>query len=120
MRLYLDDDSIQAWLVGLLRQAAHDVQLPRDVGLAGADDSVHLTQAIREDRVLLSRNHDDYRNLHNLIMEAQGRHPGICIVRKDNDPKRDMKPPEIVHAISNLLAAGVPLASGFHILNHWR
>jgi hypothetical protein len=120
MRLYLDDDSASGLLVRLLRQATHDVQTPADLGLVGADDAVHLTRAIRTDRVLLSRNHDDFRNLHDLIEAVQGHYPGIFIVRRDNDPKRDLRPHDTVRAISKLLAAGVPVSDGFHILNHWR
>jgi predicted nuclease of predicted toxin-antitoxin system len=120
MRLYLDDDSVDALLIRLLQREGHDVQTPADVGHAGAEDPVHLKLAVGEDRVLLSRNHDDFEKLHELIIQAQGHHPGIFIVRRDNDPNRDLKPAGIVRAIRNLLAAGVPLEDEFHILNHWR
>lgn len=120
MKLYLDDDSASPLLARLCNQAGHDVQLPRDAGLDGADDPVHLTHTIREDRVCLSGNHDDFLILHNLVMEARGHHPGIIIVRRDNNPKRDLSPRGIVHALANLLAANVPIADQFIILNHWR
>jgi hypothetical protein len=42
------------------------------------------------------------------------------MVRRDNDPTRDLKPAGIVRAIRNLMAAGFPLQDGFHIVNHWR
>jgi predicted nuclease of predicted toxin-antitoxin system len=114
MRLYLDDDSADILLVALLRQAGHDVQIPADVGMSGEYDSVHLTQAVREDRILLSRNHNDFENLHDLIMQVHGHYPGTFIVRCDNDPTHDLKPAGIVRAIRNLLAAGVLIA------DHWR
>jgi predicted nuclease of predicted toxin-antitoxin system len=120
MRLYLDDDSASKLLAGLLRKAAHDVQVPADVGMDGEDDAVHLAQALRENRVLLSHNHHDFENLHNLIILAGGHHPGILAVRKDNDPKRDLNAPGIVRAIAKLLAASVPLRDQFTVLNHWR
>jgi hypothetical protein len=120
MNLYLDDDSVEALLVRLLRRAGHDVQIPADAGLTGRDDPIHLIQAIDEGRVLLSRNQRDFQNLHNLIKKAQGNHPGILIVCSDNDPTRDLKTAGIVRAIRNLEAAGVPLQGEFHILNHWR
>jgi predicted nuclease of predicted toxin-antitoxin system len=66
MRLYLDDDSADALLARLLRQTGHDDQLPMDVGMAGEDDPVHLTHAVLDNRVLLSHNHDDFEDLHNL------------------------------------------------------
>jgi predicted nuclease of predicted toxin-antitoxin system len=97
MRLYLDDDSAGTLLTRLLAQAGHEVQAPADVGLSGDDDPVHLAHAIRQNRVLLSHNHRDFRNLHNLVMIAQGHHPGILIVRRDNDPHRPAtQPPAIL------------------------
>src|SRR6266446_3873255 len=107
MKLYLDDDSAGALLVRLLIKAGHDVLIPADAGLTGDDDPVHLAHAIQADRVLLSHNHPDFWNLHNLIMISQGHHSGILIVRRDNDTHRDLKPRGIVRALGNLLAAGV-------------
>jgi predicted nuclease of predicted toxin-antitoxin system len=120
MRLYLDDDSAEALLVTLLKQAGHDVQIPADIGMIGQYDSIHLAHAVREDRALLTRNHDDFKSLHELIVEVHGHYPGLLIVRRDNDPTRDLKPAGIVRALRNLLTAGVPIRDQFHILNHWR
>jgi hypothetical protein len=120
MRLYLDDDSASLLLARLLRQAGHDVQVPGGAGMAGEDDPVHLTHAVLENRVCLSHNHDDFRNLHNLVVAVGGHHPGIFVVRKDNNPKRDLDERGIVRAVAKLLAAGVPIADQFTILNHWR
>jgi hypothetical protein len=120
MRLYRDDDSASTLLTRLLRQARHDVRLPSEVGMAGEDDPVHLAQAICEDRVLLSHNHHDCEDLHNLLMVGRGHHPGILVVRKDNNPKRDLDEKGIVRAIHKLLAAKVDLEDHFYILNHWR
>lgn len=120
MRLYLDDDHAGPLLARLLRNAGHDVQLPADVGFSGADDPVHLTQAIRDDRVCLTGNHRHFSNLHNLVMQAKGHHPGILVVRKDNDPTRDLTPRGIVRAIANLVGSGIVLADQLQILNHWR
>jgi hypothetical protein len=120
MRLYLDDDSARPILVRHLQRAGHDVLLPSDLGLSGSDDPVHLLHAIRQQRVFLSHNYDDFRKLHELLMEGQGHHPGILIVRQDNDPSRDLKPAGVVRAIRNLEAAGVPIADSYTILNHWR
>ena len=120
MNLYLDDDSVEDLLVKLLRSASHDVQIPFDVGRSGSDDPVHLTHAIDAGRVLLTANSDDFEDLHKLIKAAKGRHAGILVVRKDNDPRRDMTPRGIVLAIRNLEASGIEVANDFHILNHWR
>jgi len=120
MKLYLDDDSVDKLLVQLLRKGGHDICLPADLGIAGAKDSVHLRFAIRQQRTFLTRNYEDFELLHLLLLEAQGHHPGILVVRKDNDPTRDLKPAGIVRALRNLLAAGVPIADQCVILNHWR
>jgi hypothetical protein len=120
MNLYLDDDSVERLLVQLLIQTGHDVQIPADVGLSGSDDAIHLKHAIDSGRVCLTRNHRDFVNLHNLIMSARGHHPGVLVVRRDNDPHRDMTARGIVNAVRNLATAGVPLADCFYVLNHWR
>jgi hypothetical protein len=120
MMLYLDNDSASLLLAQLLGRAGHDVHRPVDVGMVGKDDSVHFAHAIRSGRILISHNHRDFENLHNLVMVAHGRHPGILVVRQDNNPKRDLKAPGIVRAIAKLEAAGVRLADHIYILNHWR
>ena len=91
MRVYLDDDSADALLVALLTREGRDVQTPAEGALAGMHDPVHLAHAVRNDRVLLSHNHDDFEQLHDLILAVQGRYPGLLIVRRDNDPRRDLE-----------------------------
>jgi hypothetical protein len=120
MRLYLDDDTASPLLAKLLRKAGHDVQLPADVGMSGVPDAVHLTHTIGDDRICVTKNHDDFWVLHNLIARARGHHPGIFVVRQDNDPTRDLTPKGIVNAIAKLAAAAVPVRDEFTILNHWR
>ena|SRR5438105_3670843 len=120
MRLYLDDDSTSALLIRLLRQAGHDVRLPAEIGTSGANDSVHLMRAVLEDRVCFSHNYDDFEDLHNLVLAVHGHYPGILVVRKDNNPKRDLNERGIVRAVGKLLAARVGLADHFYVLNHWR
>ncbi len=119
MRLYIDDDTVDGLLVKLLRQACHDVQIPSDVGRNGAADPVHLAYAVSADRVLLSHNHKDFKQLHDLIVTVAGHYPGILIVRKDNDA-RDLKPPGIVRALGKLSASRVTVADQLVILNHLR
>jgi predicted nuclease of predicted toxin-antitoxin system len=120
MRLYLDDDLASPLLAQLLRNAGHEVQLPADVGLAGKKDPIHLAHAVREQRVCLTRDHGDYKALHDLVMAVQGHHPGILVVRQDNNPKRDLTHRGIVRAIRNLEAASLALMDSYEILNHWR
>jgi predicted nuclease of predicted toxin-antitoxin system len=120
MKLYLDDDTASALLVKLLRKAGHDVQVPSDVGLTGAPDPVHLTRAVADDRVCVTKNHDDFWILHNLIKQVGGHHPGIFVIRQDNDPSCDLTSKGIVSAIRKLEASGVPIKDEFIVLNHWR
>ena len=120
MNLYLDDDSADALLVRLLLADGHDVQVPSQVGLAGEEDPTHFMHAIRSGRVLLTHNHDDFKLLHELVMLVAAHHPGILVVRKDNDVARDLRPRGIVRAIGNLASSGVTIEDQFHILNHWR
>ena len=120
MNLYLDDDSIAPSLISMLRKAGHDVRIPLDFGLGGAPDPVHLRRAIKEKRVFLSGNHDDFERLHLLIVEAGGAHPGILIVRKDNDASRDMTPRGMTSALGRLVTSAIEMPNEFIILNHWR
>jgi predicted nuclease of predicted toxin-antitoxin system len=120
MRLYLDDDTASPLLSKLLRKASYDVQMSSEIGMSGAPDPVHLTRAIADGRVCATKNHDDFWILHNLIKQAHGHHPGIFVVRQDNDPTRDLTPKGIVSAIRKLEGAAVPIQDEFIVLNHWR
>ena len=120
MKLYLDDDSASTLLARLLQHAGHIVQLPAAFGLSGAKAPKHLRQAMREHAVLLTHNYEDFEILHELLMEGHRHHPGMLIIRKDNDPNRDLKPSGIVRAIRNLERAGIVAADQYIILNHWR
>jgi hypothetical protein len=93
---------------------------PLGVGLSGRSDAVQLTFAVHESRVCLTAIYRDYDELHLLVKEANGNHPGILVVRQDNDPARDLTPKGIVAAIRKLAMAGVPIANEYVILNHWR
>src|SRR5438874_1289525 len=109
MKLYVDEDSVHGLLVRLLERAGHDVQVPSGSQLIGRSDAVNLRYSISSRRSVISANHDDFRELHDLIRTAGGTHPGILIVRYDNDTRRDLTKKGIVVAIENLLAANVPL-----------
>jgi hypothetical protein len=120
MNLYLDDDSAKVYLVRLLRKAGHQVTTPADAGIPGVSDPRHLIHTVRQDLILLTRNHDDFEDLRLLVQATGGKHPGLLVVRADNDRSRDMKDRDIVRAVANLEQAGVPIVNEFHILNHWR
>ena len=120
MNLYLDEDSVAALLIRLLRNAGHDVEIPADAGLAGRNDAVHLRYAIHVRRACLTHNHKDFKELHDLMQEGTGQHTGILVVRKDNNPKRDLDARGILRALTKLLASGLPMHNHYQVLNHWR
>ena len=107
-------------LAKLLRNAGHDVQMPSEIGMVGQPDPVHLTHAIGDGRVCMTKNYDDYWLLHALLMKAKGSHPGIVVIRQENDPTRDLTAKGIVAALRRLEVAGVPVDNEYIVLNHWR
>jgi hypothetical protein len=120
VNLYIDDDSVDSLLVKLLRAAGHDVLIPHDIGKSGAADADHLLEAIQRSRVVLTKNHGDFDALHRLVMFVGGHHPGIFVVRKDNDPKRIMDRRRTVRAIRNFASSGMTVEDGVHVLNFYR
>ncbi len=115
-RIYVDDCANATELVVLLRAAGHHVVIPADVGLTGRADAVHLQYAGSNSLVLLTKDPEDFKDLH----EAGTQHAGIFGVYQDNDVSRDMSYAEIVKAIANLESAGVTIPGEFHVLNAWR
>ena len=79
-----------------------------------------MITAVRNALVLLSKNYKDFLDLHDLVRATGGTHPGLLLVRLDNDPRRDMKDNDIVRAIANLEQSGAAVANELHVLNHWR
>ncbi len=109
MNLYLDDNSCKGLLAILLRKAGHTVVVPSDVGRAGCSDPRHFMHALQTKFVMLTRDHEEFLELHDLVQITGGCHPGVLAIRLDNDASRDMKDRDIVRAIGKLERAGVPL-----------
>ena len=120
MLLYFDDDSVDGVLIRRLTDSGYNTVTPRIAGTVGHADPVHFMYAIRTGRIVFTHDYDDFRLLHDLVLLAGGHHPGILVVRRDNDPTRDMSPGAIVRAIQNLTASDVAIPDTFHVLNHWR
>lgn len=120
MKIYLDDDSCEALLVRLLQADGHDVLVSDQAGNRGIEDPAHFLYAIKAARVLFTHNHEDFELLHELVVGAGGRHPGLLVVRRDNNPKRDLDAKKTVYALRKLLHAGAPVADSVNVLNHWR
>ncbi|MEB3338751.1 MAG: DUF5615 family PIN-like protein [Leptolyngbyaceae bacterium] len=108
-------DSQAKYLVNLLQAAGHDVITVNELGLMSRPDSVVLDHAKQEGRVLLTRNCNDFQELH----QANPRHAGILAIYQDPDPSKNMSYQTIVKAIANLEAADYSFENQFIILNQW-
>jgi predicted nuclease of predicted toxin-antitoxin system len=118
--LYLDDCAYSKSLAAALATAGHTVTTPNQAGLSGEDDEIHFRYAVQHDLILLTRDPDDFIVLH----EGNPRHPGLLLIRQDNDITRDMSDADVVAAIASLEAAysqtGQTLANTWHELSRWR
>jgi len=113
--MLLDEDSQAKYLVNLLQAAGHDVVTVNSVDLMSRPDLVVLDFARQDERVLLTRNCDDFQELHQL----NSIHSGVLAVYQDSDPAKNMSYKEIVKAIANLESAGYALRNRFVVLNQW-
>ncbi|PSN08500.1 hypothetical protein C7293_30160 [filamentous cyanobacterium CCT1] len=113
--MLLDEDSQAKHLVSLLKMAGHDVWTINEAGIGGALDDVVLDYAAQQGRVLLTRNCDDFLDLH----QATPTHAGILAVYQDAEPAKNMSYQAIEIAIGNLETSGVPITNQFIVLNQW-
>ena len=120
MRLLLDENTSDRRLASRLRALAHDPLLAVDVGLTSSTDPRVFIWAITQAVPVLTRDSDDFTDLHELIMAAAGHHSGVLIVYFDDDPRRNLTDRGIANAISKLDASGVAIADRIHVLNQWR
>ncbi len=100
--------------------AGHEVLTCPAAGLLGRHDALQLSHAILTQRVLLTKNYDDFGALHELVLACGGHHPGILVVRSDNDSARDMSLRGVALAIKKLIASDLPVVDDYIILNQWR
>jgi len=118
--IYLDDCADDNLLGILLRNARHVVITPRAARTLGWNDLDHLEYAATHGYVLLTKNPEDFIDLHN-EWQAQGRaHAGVFLIYQDNVVGKDMTRNDVVRAVQNLLNSGLPIANEVHILNQWR
>ena len=117
LRLYLDDSVDSLRLRTILRASPylHHVVRPADAGLLGANDDRHFVYAHRNDLMIITKDPDDFLQLH----AAEPSPPGLFLVYQDNRHS-DMQPADIARAIQNLQDAGIPLHGEVHVLNRWR
>src|SRR5262249_18394119 len=113
---YLDDCAYDKELVRWLEQAGHQVVTPAQAGITGRADDVHFRYAADHGLVLLTKNPDDFLELH----DQDSKHAGILVIYQDNDSERDMNHADILKAITNLEQAAVSLPGTVQVLNAWR
>jgi predicted nuclease of predicted toxin-antitoxin system len=116
LNLYLDDCAYSKQLCRMLIKAGHRVVTPFEADTAGADDLLHFDYACRHQLVILTKDADDFEELH----RQNKHHFGILAICEEADFRKNMNYTDVVRAISNLATTQVPLAGQFYILNHWR
>ena len=79
-----------------------------------------LIYSIAQGLPVLTRDAEDFEDLHDLVIAASGHHAGILIVRFDNDPRHNLTDRGIATAITKLEASGLPIRDQIHVLNQWR
>ncbi|MBD2143884.1 DUF5615 family PIN-like protein [Sphaerospermopsis sp. FACHB-1194] len=77
--------------------------------------SIVLDYARQQERVLLTRNCNEFHTLH----QANSLHPGILAIYQNADGSKNMSYQNIVKAIANIQIANFTLANQFVILNQW-
>ena len=120
MKVWLDENMSDPRLAARLRAGGHDPILAPDAGLLSATDARVLIFSIAQGFPVLTRDSDDFEDLHDLVITAAGHHAGILIVRFDNDPHHNLTDRGIATAISKLESSGVPIRDRIHVLNQWR
>jgi predicted nuclease of predicted toxin-antitoxin system len=115
LSLLLDEDSQAKILVKFLFEAGHDVMTVNEATISGVPDEQVLDYARQQNRVILTRNCNDFRELHQL----NSVHPGILSVYQEADRSKNMSYQSIVSAIHNLMVVKLELSGQFIILNQW-
>ncbi len=120
MRLLLDENMSDNRLARRVRSEGHDPVMAGDAGLLSTTDARVLCWAITQALPTLTRDAQDFEDLHDLVQTAGGSHPGVLVVRFDNDPRHNLTDRGIASALARLEAAGIPLGNRIHVLNQWR
>lgn len=115
LRLLIDEDTQAHLLVEMLRADGHDVLTVSEASLTAKSDLTVLNFARSQQRVLLTRNCDDFFVLH----QVDSAHSGILGVYQDADLKKAMNYTAIVRAIANLENTKLPLQEQFIVLNQY-
>ena len=120
MRIFVDENMSSSRLAARLRSGGHDVLRAVDAGLGSVSDDRVLAWAVAEDRAVLTRDHENFAALHDLVMAVGGNHPGILVVRFDIDPRHNLTERATTAALEKLEFSRLAVADHIHVLNHWR
>lgn len=82
IRLYCDEDTMDADLVRALRVRGVNVTTALDQGMIRQHDSDHLEHSSSQERALYSFNVGDYNKLHTDYLSQGKRHSGIIVARQ--------------------------------------
>lgn len=98
----MDEDSQDKILVAKLRKAGHNVVTAAEAALLGQPDRVVLAYAVKEKRIVLTRNCDDFVAESEALKADREHHYGILLLYVKNDPEKDMSYDDIVAAVDNI------------------
>jgi predicted nuclease of predicted toxin-antitoxin system len=123
LSLIVDEDTQANRLVEMLRSQGHDVLTVNEAGISGLPDVVVMETARTQQRVVLTRNCNDFLELH----EANPEHSGILAIYQNNDFTKSMSYAAIVKAMlrssryanANLEETGLLLKGQFIVLNQY-
>lgn len=115
LRLLIDEDYQAKYLVNLLRKSGHNVLTINDVDIAGAPDSEVFDYARTNERIIVTRNCEDFRLLHT----EQPFHPGVFVVYEGSDLNKNMSYKAVVEAIANIENSGINIENQLIELNQW-
>jgi predicted nuclease of predicted toxin-antitoxin system len=120
MRILIDENLSSPRLAARLQAQGHSPILAGDVGLLSVTDPRVLNFAVTQALPVLTRDSEDFEDLHDLVVVVGGHPPGILIVRFDDDPRNNLTERGIATAISKLESSEVPIRDRIHVLNQWR
>jgi len=119
--IYLDDNIDDDELIARLRKAGYGVVSPRQAGTSGCKDLEHLAYAAEHGYVLLTADAKEFaEKWHKQWLEEGRSHAGILVIHYERDVSKNMSYEDIIRAIDNLVAAGMPLDNEVYSLNQWR
>ncbi len=114
--LLVDEDTQAMLLVQKLRAAGHDVLTVGEAGCSGRADPDVFAHAIEQQRVLLTRNCNDFRALHGTGIP----HAGIIAIYQHAEISKNLSYNDIVGALANLEATDLSLSGQFVVLNQYK